>query len=275
MKLIISGGSGYVATELIRQSLSLPQITSLVVLTRRPITAPDHANAGKLKQVLIEDYARYPENIRKELSGANACIWLAFPRDLSALHIRSSYPGRTVAITPTKARSYDFEKVRHVCQTCALAGLQAVAESSPSKPLRFVYMSGSVAERDQTKQASLWGADYLLMRVMPRILARPSYWLTETSQGETETKILEFAEKHPGEVEAQIAKPGLITSYNTVVRSAASILLKGLGAVTSYVQSVSVEEISAAMLSQVVGGFEKDTLSNSELVEIGRKALSA
>ncbi|KFA71186.1 hypothetical protein S40288_04697 [Stachybotrys chartarum IBT 40288] len=256
MKLIISGGSGYVATELIRQSLSLPQITSLVVLTRRPITAPDHANAGKLKQVLIEDYAKYPENIRKELSGANACIW-------------------TVAITPTKARSYDFEKVRHVCQTCALAGLQAVAESNPSRPLRFVYMSGSVAERDQTKQPGLWGADYLLMRVMPRILARSLCWLTDTSQGETETKILKFAEKHPGEVEAQIAKPGLITSYNTVVRSAASILLKGLGAVTSYVQSVSVEEISAAMLSQVVGGFEKDTLSNNELVEIGRKALSA
>jgi hypothetical protein len=75
MKLVICGGTGYVATELIRQGLALPQISNLVVLSRRPITVPDSPNAAKLKQVLIEKYDEYPEDVKKELSGANGCIW--------------------------------------------------------------------------------------------------------------------------------------------------------------------------------------------------------
>lgn len=41
------------------------------------------------------------------------------------------------------------------------------------------------------------------------------------------------------------------------------------------VPSVSVEEISAAMLRQVVEGFEKEPLECKDLVRIGRKALDA
>jgi hypothetical protein len=75
MKLIISGGSGYVAGELIHQSLRMPEITSLVVLSRRPVTIPDQANAHKVKQVVVQDYDKYSEEARKEFSGADACIW--------------------------------------------------------------------------------------------------------------------------------------------------------------------------------------------------------
>jgi hypothetical protein len=38
--------------------------------------------------------------------------------------------------------------------------------------------------------------------------------------------------------------------------------------------AISVVEISAAMLDQVVNGFEKDPLMNQDLVRIGQKALS-
>jgi N-acetyl-gamma-glutamylphosphate reductase len=75
MKLIISGGSGYVAGELIRQSLRMPEITSLVVLSRRPVTIPDHANAHKVKQVVVQDYDKYSDEAKKEFAGAAACIW--------------------------------------------------------------------------------------------------------------------------------------------------------------------------------------------------------
>lgn len=68
---------------------------------------------------------------------------------------------------------------------------------------------------------------------------------------------------------ACVAKPGLITSS-----IGSSILAVGLKLVMG-VPSVSVEEISAAMLRQVVEGFEKEPLECKDLVRIGRKALDA
>ena len=40
------------------------------------------------------------------------------------------------------------------------------------------------------------------------------------------------------------------------------------------VPSVSVVDISAAMLSEVLNGFEKDPLTNEDLVRIGQKVLA-
>lgn|SRR5687768_12962061 len=75
MKLIVSGGSGLVATEVIRQSLLTPLVTSLVVLSRRPISLTSSENTEKLKQVIVDDYEHYSENAKAQLAGADACIW--------------------------------------------------------------------------------------------------------------------------------------------------------------------------------------------------------
>jgi hypothetical protein len=78
MKLVIAGASGFVATELIRQSLALPQITSVVALARRPISVPENLGAGdssKLRSAVVKDYNEYPDDVKKELADADACIW--------------------------------------------------------------------------------------------------------------------------------------------------------------------------------------------------------
>ena len=78
---------------------------------------------------------------------------------------------RTVAITPSKSRAYDFEEVKRICQTCAVDGLRAVHEAGPAKPFRFIYMSGSASERDQTKTPRFL-PQYCLMRVSKRLNCR-------------------------------------------------------------------------------------------------------
>lgn len=75
MKLIVAGANGFVATEVIRQSLLRSDITSVVALARKAVSAPDGPDASKLKSVVIEDYGSYPEEVRKEFAGADACIW--------------------------------------------------------------------------------------------------------------------------------------------------------------------------------------------------------
>ena len=79
MKLIIAGATGFVATELIRQSLSIPQITSVIAIARRPVSTPSNLNPNadisKLHSAVLEDYGTYPDEVRKEFAGADACIW--------------------------------------------------------------------------------------------------------------------------------------------------------------------------------------------------------
>lgn len=75
MKLIIAGATGFVGRELVRQSLRMREITTVVALARKPVSAPEGCDAAKLKSVVIEDYGTYPEHLRKEFAGADACIW--------------------------------------------------------------------------------------------------------------------------------------------------------------------------------------------------------
>ncbi|KIW24019.1 uncharacterized protein PV07_09758 [Cladophialophora immunda] len=239
MKLIISGATGFVATELIRQCLNNPSITTVVALARRPITVPDNlgpgADTAKLKSVVLEDFAKYPDDVKEQLEGADACIW-------------------TLAITPSKSKTMPWDEVYRVCHEYTMAGLEAIFEArnpaSKSTPCRFLYMSGMAAERDQTKTPTFM-PKYCLMR------------------GETENQVLAFASSHPGEIEATVAKPGLITQPGSIFHWLRATLLWFVASLPS----VTVVDVSAAMLDQVLNGFEKDPLQNQDLVRIGQRVL--
>lgn len=80
MKLIVAGSTGFVGTEVIRQALSNAAITSIIALGRHPVPAPQNAgptaDVSKLKSVVLDDFGQeYPDGVKKELSGADACIW--------------------------------------------------------------------------------------------------------------------------------------------------------------------------------------------------------
>ncbi|KAI1188392.1 NAD(P)-binding protein [Nemania serpens] len=229
MKLIVTGATGFVGREIVRQSLSHPKISSVIALARRPVAAPETPLAGadlsKLKSVVIQDYEVYPDEIKKEFSGAGACIW-------------------TVAITPSKSKTYDFEEVRRICQTSAIACLRSMHEAGPAMPFRFLYTSGVAAERDPTKTPTFM-PQYSLMR------------------GETENQLLALG-RELGGVEVAAAKPGYITASGDLTRAAMGAMIT----VASGIPSINVEDLAAAMLNQVVEGFEKEPLMPQDLIRI-------
>lgn len=79
MKIIVAGSTGLVATEVIRQALSNPAISSIVALARRVTDIPQNVNpdadTSKLKPVVCEDFENYTEGLKQELANADACIW--------------------------------------------------------------------------------------------------------------------------------------------------------------------------------------------------------
>ncbi len=74
MKLIVSGATGVVASEVLRQAVLLPEITAIIALARKPLHLSG-PGAEKVTNVTIENYDHYPDEIKKELAGADACIW--------------------------------------------------------------------------------------------------------------------------------------------------------------------------------------------------------
>ncbi|KUI52602.1 hypothetical protein VP1G_00065 [Cytospora mali] len=88
MKLVIGGSSGFVGTELVRQALNNPAITSIVGISRRKTPVPPGStdDSGKLKSVTCDNFDSYSDTLKKELEDTDACIW-------------------TIAITPWKLKS--------------------------------------------------------------------------------------------------------------------------------------------------------------------------
>lgn len=84
-----------------------------------------------------------------------------------------------------------------------------------------------------------------------------------------EKRVISFAEERKTSGwEACVVKPGLINSSNRLFWSA---LVRTVGMVGAPV--VEVTECAAAMIDQVMNGFEKEPLECSDLARLGRKAL--
>jgi uncharacterized protein YbjT (DUF2867 family) len=153
MKVIIAGATGFVGQEVLTQCLAHPSITSIVALCRRelPITHPKlHVHVMK-----DEDFLSYSDpQLSASLRGADACIW-------------------TLGVTPSRAS--DGQAFRRVTlgytsqaakafNDAFTASNDSGQEASAGPKFRFVYFSGGMAERDQSKP--LWfNAGYRRVRV--------------------------------------------------------------------------------------------------------------
>ena len=91
------------------------------------------------------------------------------------------------------------------------------------------------------------------------------------AQGEAENQVLAFAAEHKGALEACVTKPGFITASGQYLKTMLATVLK----IVMSLPNVDVGEISAAMIHEVIHGFEKETLENADLVRIGRQALKS
>ncbi|KAL4862242.1 hypothetical protein BDV12DRAFT_207346 [Aspergillus spectabilis] len=174
MKVILTGTTGFVGTEVLHQALQNPSITSIVVLSRKPL--PEFVTTNPKATVrVVDDFISYPEPLLHDLAGAEACIWaLGLPYHS------------------------DMDIYRRVNVEYTLAAVKAFTEyltPGLGNPLRFIYCSGAAAVRDQEKP--LW-----LMPQMRRI------------RGQTENELLEYADEKAGKVEIYILRPAMIISKN-------------------------------------------------------------
>ncbi|EXK83090.1 hypothetical protein FOQG_12608 [Fusarium oxysporum f. sp. raphani 54005] len=239
MKVVIAGSTGFIGKEVVRQALLHPQITSVVTLSRHDHDISEDLQTpeieSKLTSVTCSDFKNYPQYVKDEISGADACIWL-------------------IGVTPGKLKQYNWDQVRMICYEYALYAADTFAklprEGNPD-PLRFIYVSGCNAERDPAKKPWILG-DYCLLR------------------GQVEKQIIERAHLSDGRMQVLVTKSGMVNDPDM------GFLKQGLrwfSHAVINIPNIGRTELVAGLLDQSITGFGKDTLSNAEMVEIGKKAL--
>lgn len=163
MKFIVTGATGFVGSEVVRQALRNPAVTSVIVIARKAFQAPANEDASKLTSIVLDDWTSpYTESLIEYIKDADACIWYINP-SISTRQFCLQLLARSLAVTPSQSRSMDFAEVATICHDYTINGIRNMIKVA-NKPFRFVYVSGVLVERDQNKVLPNMG-DYLHMRV--------------------------------------------------------------------------------------------------------------
>ncbi|EAL85495.1 hypothetical protein KXW98_001509 [Aspergillus fumigatus] len=226
-KVIIAGVTGFVGQEVLSQCLAHPSITSIVALCRRelPTTHPKLHVHGTQEG----DFLSYSDpQLTASLRGAGSCIW-------------------TLGITPSRAS--DEQTLRRVTleytsqaakafNNAFTASNEAKQGGSAGSKFRFVYVSGGLAERDQSKP--LWfSAGFRRVR------------------GQAENILLEHEAAHSTTFESYILRPGLVLTRQGTFTDR----IRGL------VPSVRVDVLARRAIDIVVEGHSKRIWENAQINE--------
>ncbi|OTA92583.1 hypothetical protein M434DRAFT_387111 [Hypoxylon sp. CO27-5] len=134
MKIIITGATGFVGSEVVRQAIADEKITHAFVLTRKPLPE-DLAKNPKLTVIEHKDFSTYPPELLSQLAGAEGCVWALGGRATQFPNVETA---RKVSVDYTLAAAKAF-----------------IDELAPKLPepqkFRFVFCSGKFAEWDQDK----------------------------------------------------------------------------------------------------------------------------
>ncbi|KAI0837411.1 hypothetical protein F5Y06DRAFT_271637 [Hypoxylon sp. FL0890] len=134
MKIIITGATGFIGGEVVRQAIANEKITHAFVLTRKPLPEEFSKNP-KLTVVEHKDFSTYPPELLAQLEGAEGCVWTLGGRATQFPDVETA---RKVSVDYTLAAAKAF--------------IDGLAPKLPnSQKFRFVFCSGKFAEWDQNK----------------------------------------------------------------------------------------------------------------------------
>jgi uncharacterized protein YbjT (DUF2867 family) len=157
MKILVTGSTGLVGAEVIRQATLDKDITEIVALARRPVIIPNlpsSPNGAKLTTVLHDDFLNY-DGLSELFKDCDACLW--------CLGISQSQ----VTKEQYHVITYDY----------AIAAAKAALNANPG--ITFIFVSGGGAdstEKSKTLFARVKGKTENALKKLPfkrLVIVRP------------------------------------------------------------------------------------------------------
>ncbi|KAI1381201.1 hypothetical protein F4677DRAFT_119348 [Hypoxylon crocopeplum] len=191
MRVIITGATGFLGGEVVRQAIANERITQIFILTRK--SPPDElSKSTKVTVIEHSDFSIYPPKLLAQLAGAEGCIW---------------------AIGGRATQFPDIETAEMVQVHYTIAAAKAfVAELAPKLPesqkFRFVFCSGKFAEWDQEKSLK-WMKD------------------TRRIKGKTEKSLCDLADANEDKFEVWAVRPGGIVKRHAGLMNALTVNTSG------------------------------------------------
>lgn len=150
MKVILTGATGFIGTEILDQAISHNYIEKIYVLTRKSLDAKYFKKAGKGKvvELLHDNFLEYPEDLLRRLrdEGVEACIWALGSRAPDSKKLEEE---QKINI------SYPVVAANAFAQQLATA---LSPQQMPKKkfPFRFIFISAWGAEQNQHRSLWIW-----------------------------------------------------------------------------------------------------------------------
>lgn len=148
MKILLTGATGFIGTEILEQCIKHNYIEHIYCLTRKTL-ARKFRTHKKVTQIIHEDFSTYPDSLLQKLTDykIEGCIW-------------------TLGLPPEKMEDKDeAEKIeihyKHQAATALAASIATKLDPDlpPMKqkfPFRFVFVSGWGAEQNQFRSLWFW-----------------------------------------------------------------------------------------------------------------------
>ncbi len=264
MKFILTGCTGFIGSEVLSQCLKNPQITSIVALSRREL--PESVTKDpKLKVLIFKDFNTYSDSALKELSGADACIWLVTPSkcNFTLDQYQLNFPRCMGTTAANKELEIDYP--------LAFGNAFSKTLAKTGQTFRYIHLSGALTERNP--DASIWYKPAMRKyKVNAYILqaSSPKSILTLV-QGQAEVNMLAFASdpETKGLWKTLIVKAGFVYSSRYTIRDTVGWLIGSSKAIRK-------EELSGALIDVALTGWKEDTWTdNQAMVTKGREYLEA
>jgi hypothetical protein len=74
MKVVVTGATGLVGNEVVKQCLVDVRITKVVILTRKAVSM-DIESHPKADVIMVQDFSRYSDDLLRRIEGSSACLW--------------------------------------------------------------------------------------------------------------------------------------------------------------------------------------------------------
>jgi uncharacterized protein YbjT (DUF2867 family) len=138
MEIVLTGGTGFVGSEVLAQLLADSKITKVTCLTRRPLAL----ESSKVENLLHSDFSSYDDILASTLADHDGCIW-ALGGKATDTPDSLEYERATFTFTIACATAI-AERLRHPFHFCYLSGMGADPTESAWLPWerRTRYLKG-------------------------------------------------------------------------------------------------------------------------------------